>query len=188
MERKIKLKNADKIVWLDEEVYQHFLKHPHYGPLKLLENLRLHSSGCAVFQKTWKKEGGGYKTETVYLHKLVAESFLEDKKTKENNLVGAKDGDKLNCRLDNIIWRSRAWASRQRKTTSKTGYMGVYKENKKYRAVISVNGQSVHIGMFETAREAAEAYNRKSWELFGHMGKQNKFNEGRKEGGSDSKE
>jgi hypothetical protein len=172
---KIKLKNADDYVMLDGDVYEYLMEHSHYGKIKLLDNLRKHSSGCAVFQKTWKKTDNSYKTETVYLHKLVAEVFLADKRTAEHKLVGAKNGNKLDCRKENLIWRSRAWVSRQRKTTSKTGYMGVYKENKRYRAVISANGKSMHIGMFDSPEEAALAYNRKSWELFGHMGKQNKI-------------
>ncbi len=173
----IKLKNANAVALLDNDVYDFISDHNHYGKIKLLENLRLHSSGCAVFQKTYRLETGKYKTETVYLHKLVAESFLSDQKTKENKLVGSKNENKLDCQKDNLVWRSRAWASRQRKTTSKTGFMGVYKENQRYRAVISINGKSSHIGMFNSPREAAEAYNRKSWELYGHMGKQNKFND-----------
>lgn len=175
MSKIIKLKNAEDHALLDDDVYSYLTEHEYYSKVDFLNNLRKHSSGCAVFQKTSKKEGGGYQTDTIYLHKLVAETFLLDLKTDKNNLVGSKNDNKLDCRKDNLVWRSRSWASRQRKTTSKTGYMGVYRENKRFRAVISVQGKSVHIGMFDTARAAAEAYNRRSWELFGHKGKQNKF-------------
>ena len=71
------------------------------------------------------------------------------------------------------MFRSRSVASRQRKTSSKCGYTGVYKENNRYRAVISINRKSVHIGMFATAEEAAKAYNKKSKELYGEDGKIN---------------
>jgi len=173
--KSIKLKNAIDHALLDDDVYQHLAEHEYYGEVDFLNNLRKHSSGCAVFQKTSKKKGGGYETKTIYLHKLIAEEFLSDQKTAKNNLVGTKNNNKLDCRKENLVWRSRSWASRQRKTTSKTGYMGVYQENKRYRAVISVDGKSVHIGMYDTPLEAAKAYNRRSWELFGHRGKQNKF-------------
>jgi len=53
------------------------------------------------------------------------------------------------------------------------GYTGVYQENNRYRAVISVNRKSIHIGMFDTAEEAALAYNKKSKELYGDDGKIN---------------
>ncbi len=170
---KVKLKNADDAVILDSKVYEYLTTDPYLVKVDFINNLRKHSSGCAVWQKTWSKAGGGYKTETIYLHKLIAEKFLASEKSKAKNLVGAKNGNKLDCRLENICYRSRSVASRQRKTSSKVGYTGVYKENNRYRAVISVNRKSMHIGMFATAEEAALAYNKKSKELFGDDGKIN---------------
>ena len=43
----------------------------------------------------------------------------------------------------------------------------------RFRAVISINRKSVHIGMFDTAEQAALAYNVASRELYGLDGKQN---------------
>ena len=63
---------------IDDEVYENLANDPYLARVNFLDNLRKHSSGCAVFQKTWKKADGGYKTETIYLHKLVAERFLKD--------------------------------------------------------------------------------------------------------------
>ena len=170
---KIKLKNAKDTVLVDDKVYEYLTTDPYLVKIDLVNNLRKHSSGCAVFQKTWKLARGGYKTETIYLHKLIAEKFLKRTKTKKKNLVGAKNGNKLDCRLENLAYRSRSVASRQRKTSSKVGYTGVYKENNRYRAVISINRKSVHIGMFDTPEEAAIAYNKKSKELYGEDGKIN---------------
>lgn len=170
---KVKLKNADENVLLDDQVYEYLTSDLYLVKVDFIKNLRKHSSGCAVFQKTWKKADGGYKTETIYLHKLIAEKFLLDSRSNMKNLVGAKNGNKLDCRLENLVYRSRSIASRKRRTSSKAGYTGVYKENSRYRAVISVNRKSVHIGMFDTAEEAALAYNKKSRELYGDDGKLN---------------
>lgn len=170
---KVKLKNADEEVLLDSAVYEYLTTDPYLVKVDFINSLRRHSSGCAVFQKTWKKASGGFKTETIYLHKLIAEKFLSESKKGKQNLVGAKNGNKLDCRLDNITYRSRAVASRQRKSSSKAGYTGVYQEGKRYRAVISINRKSVHIGMFDTAEQAALAYNVASRELYGIDGKQN---------------
>ncbi len=171
---KIKLTNSDESVLLDDRVYEWICADPYLSKLDLLNHLRLHSSGCVVFQKTWKKAEGGFKTETIYLHKLIAEKFLAEDKSKVKRLVGAKNGDKLDCRLENIVYRSRATASRMRKTSSNTGYTGVYREHRRFRAVISINGKAKHIGMFDTAEEAAIAYNKVSKEHFGEQGKINK--------------
>lgn len=170
---KVKLKNSDDNVLLDDQVYDFLTTDPYLAKVDFINNLRKHSSGCAVFQKTWKKADGSYKTETIYLHKLVAERFLGQAKSKGKNLVGARNGNKLDCRLENLLYRSRSVASRKRKTSSKVGYTGVYKENNRFRAVISVNRKSIHIGMFSTAEEAALAYNKKSKELYGDDGKLN---------------
>lgn len=170
---KVKLKNADDVVLVDDHVYEWLTSDPYLSQIDFINNLRRHSSGCAVFQKTWKKAEGGFKTETIYLHKLLAEKYLAETKSKEKRLVGAKNGNKLDCRLENILYRSRATASRQRKTSSKTGFTGVYKEHNRYRAVISVHGKSVHIGMFDTREEAAAAYNKLSKEVYGEEGKVN---------------
>ena len=173
MANKVKLKNAEDDVIIDSNVREWLLTDPYLAKLDFLNNLRKHSSGCAVFQKTWKKDDGSFKTETIYLHKLIAEKFLIDTKSKEKRLVGAKNGNKLDCRLENLVYPSRSAASRQRKTSSKTGYTGVYKEHSRYRAVISLKGKAMHLGMFDTAEEAAAAYNKVSKEHFGEEAKIN---------------
>jgi len=171
---KVKLKNSEESVFLDSQAYEWLTTDPYLVEIYLIHNLRMHSSGCAVFQKTWRKADGTFKTETHYLHKIIAEKFLLDQKDKVRRLVGAKNGDKLDCRLENLAYRSRSVASRQRKTSSGTGYTGVYREHKRYRAVISIAGKAKHIGMYDTAEEAAAAYNKVSKELFGDEGKINK--------------
>lgn len=170
---KVKLKNSEESVLLDDKVYELLTTDTYLVKVDLINNLRRHSSGCAVFQKTWKKADGGFKTETIYLHKLIAERFLGSTKASDKNLVGAKNGNKLDCRLENLVYRSRSVASRKRKTSSKAGYTGVYRENNRFRAVISVNRKSIHIGMFPTAEEAALAYNKMSRKLYGDDGKIN---------------
>ncbi len=165
MTYKIKLKNADDYVLLDDFAYEWLSKDPYYVELDLLNNLRRHSSGCAVFQKNWRKLSGGYKTETIYLHRLIAEKYLSREKTPEEWLVSAKNGNKLDCRIENLCFRSRSLASRYRKTRNRTGYVGVYKELKRYRAIISIEGKPVHLGMFDTPEEAAAAYRRAQREL-----------------------
>ncbi len=178
---KVKLKNADENVVLDDEIYHHLTTDPYLAKIDFVNNLRRHSSGCAVFQKSWKRADGQYKIETIYLHRYIAEKFLEAPPSAQMKLVGAKNGNKLDCRLENLEWRTRSTSSRNRKTTSKTGYTGVYIENKKYRAIITINGKAVHIGMFDTPEEAARAYNKRAKEVYGDMAKLNKIKRKKKE-------
>lgn len=171
----IKLKNAAVEATLDSSVFTTLSKDAYLIDIDFFNNLRLHSSGCVVFQKSHKDKESGYRTETIYLHKLIAERYLAHTRTAERKLVGSRNGNKRDCRLENLEYRSRAVASRKRRSSSKIGYTGVYKDNNRYRAVISVDRRSVHIGMFATAEEAARAYNRKSRELYGKQGKINKI-------------
>ncbi len=172
----LKLKNSEEVVVIDNYVYEHLSTEPYLAKIDIVNQLRMHSSGCAFFQKAWTlPDKKGHITETIYLHKLIAEKWLADTKTDEKRLVGAINGDKLDCRVENLAYRTRSVASRQRKTTSDTGYTGVYRENSKFRAVISNKGKTLHLGMFNTADEAAIAYNAKSAELFGEEGKINKI-------------
>jgi predicted acetyltransferase len=172
---KVKLKNAEDFVLLDDHVYEWLSNDLHLSELKILNNLRKHSSGCAVFQKVWRKSDGGQKTETIYLHKIIAERFIPEKRLQKKWVVSAVNGDKLDCRLENLTFRPRSTVSRLRRTKSSTGYTGVYQEHQRYRAVISINGKAVHLGMYDTAEEAALAYNRASKKEFGEDGKLNKL-------------
>ena len=162
---------------MDDKVYQWLSSDKELVAGDLVNNLRLHSSGCAVYQKTKRLAKSEYETLTIYLHKHIAEKFLSKHKTERQNVVGALNGNKLDCRLENLVFRSRSVASRQRRTSNKVGYTGVYQENNRYRAVISIDGQSHHLGMFATPQEAAAAYNRRSWDAFREDGKLNDVDE-----------
>lgn len=170
---KIKLKNDDGHVIVDDHVFEYFSNDPYFKSINFIDSIRKHSTGCAVFQKSWPKAMGGYKVETIYLHKFIAEKWMADKFKDDANLVGAINGDKLDCRIENLMLRSKATMSRQRKTRALSGYTGVSKDGSKYRAVIALNRKHIHLGMYETPEEAALAYNKKSVELFGEKAKIN---------------
>lgn len=175
MHHRLPLKNANRYALVDLNVYRKLTEDRHLRQINFFENLRLHSSGCVVFQKTYRdqSEKSGYRTETIYLHRLIAERFLSEQRTPTARFVGCHNGNKCDCRLENLEFRDRSTVSRKRRSSSRLGYTGVYQENSRYRAVISVNGKSLHLGMFSTPEEAALAYNIKSRELFGTRGKQN---------------
>jgi hypothetical protein len=174
MTHKVRLKNKPKFVLLDAEVYDWLQTDPYMSQLKVLDNLRLHSTGCAVFQKGWRKTDGTYKVETIYLHRVVADHFLQEPQKDNLCVVCVKNGNKLDCRCENLEFRSRSTTCRLRQTISRTGYVGVYHDHHRYRAIISIQGQQVHLGMFDTAEEAALAYNRASKDVYGSAAKLNK--------------
>ena len=68
------------------------------------------------------------------------------------------DYEPLNCRWVNMNIQTRN--TRKIRSTNTSGYRGVgyYHRYKKYRATISINNKTIHIGYFNNHLEAAKAY------------------------------
>jgi hypothetical protein len=150
----IKVKDSDKIVQLCEKGLRLLTER------NLLEGWRLHSAGYAVYQ--YMKDG---KIETLYMHKLIAEHFVEKPQSFKKLFVHIINGDKLDCRVANLDWVSMSDLRRQQNRNF--GYRGVSKDGKKYRAVLYDSGERIYLGLFDTAEEAAKAYNEESIKRFG---------------------
>ncbi|TNF28127.1 MAG: Pathogenesis-related transcriptional factor and ERF protein [Bacteroidetes bacterium] len=175
MSVKVKLKNReDKYAVLDDKVYEDLQADKYLSSIKFLDNVRAHSNGYGVFQRCiTTKKGPVY--ETIYLHKHIAEKFIKKPKSDKKLFVRFKDGDVLNCQLENLEWVTMNTLRREMTNfKSKTGYRGVTKEKSRYRAVIYHDRKAYNLGFFDTAEEAAKAYNKKSIELFGKTGSLNK--------------
>ncbi|OHX65651.1 AP2/ERF family transcription factor [Flammeovirga pacifica] len=173
---KIQLKNSPNQVIVDDYVYEHLSTNPYLQSIDFIYNLREHSSGRAVFQKSWRQTNGKYKTDTIYLHKYIAENFLEKKDDKNASLIRIINGNRLDCRIKNLTYANRSEIKRNtRSTVNRTGYIGVLKEKNRYKAVIYKDRKPIFIGSFKSAEEAALAYNKKSMELFGKTRNLNKI-------------
>ncbi len=160
---KMPLKNNDEHeILLDQEGYDLLLQE---GIIKQGEDkvFRLHSAGYAVYQK-WEDD----KCSTIYLHKLIATHFVPKPNVGRRLFVRVKNGNKLDCQVENLEWVTMGLLRRQmRKTETQTGFRGVTFDKGKFRSIINVDGNRMNLGTFETAAEAARAYNKKSRELFG---------------------
>ena len=167
---KLFLKNSPDTIVVDDHVYEFLINNTRLKSLDFVHNLRKHSSGYAVFQKSWPQKNGNYKVETIYLHRLIGDKFLECSKDIKNPCIMFKNGNRQDYRIENLAWVSRKTVQRHNNNTgNSTGYKGVHKEKKKYVARIYIDSStSVRIGSYDTAEEAAVAYNNKSIELFGH--------------------
>ncbi len=177
MQYKISLKNSkDKTVIIDNETYNYIINNPHLKQIEFIDNLRLHSNGYAFFQKNWPREDGTYKTETIYIQKLVAEKFIDKPDTLKKYWVRFINRNKLDCRIRNLEWSTLSNVVRNtKKIENSTGYRGVTKNKNKFLAIIYQNKKRIRIGSYNTAKEAALAYNNKSVELFGETISLNKI-------------
>ncbi len=176
---KIKLKREDKYVLLDHQVYETLNATSLFQDFKVFENLRQHSSGVPVFQKYIESVNGKLKIETIYLAKYIASKYLPRPLSGKRLFLNFINGDKLDLRLKNLKWEEMSKLSRARTTSvNKTGFRGVRKTpQQKYVAMISDGAKQIYLGTFNTAEEAAIAYNKKSVELFGMTPNLNKVNE-----------
>ncbi len=166
---KLTLKNTDKKLIVSDKVYEALARNEYFQSIQLLKNLRIHSYGYAFFQKNFAKPEGGYKNITIYIHRYVAENFVEKPQSNKRLLVSFRNGNRLDCREENIIWVTASQLVRNTEgiISNSTGYRGVTKVNNKYRAAIFRGKTRYDLGDFTSPEEAARAYNRKSIEWFG---------------------
>ena len=168
MTKTLTFKNSEAEVKIDDVVYDYINKDEYLTKIQFTNNLRRHSSGYAFFQKNWKVEKGGYNCETIYLHKIIADKFIHKPESDKRLFVKFINGNTLDCTMENLEWTSLSNVVRNTdKTENRLGYRGVVKDRKKFRAVIYKDRKPINLGSFATAEEAAEAYNKKSLELFG---------------------
>ena len=117
-----------------------------------------------VFNKKIKKN--------FYIHRLVAECFLENYSEKLE--VDHIDGNKKNNNTTNLRMATRAENARGFQTKRKntpTKYLGVYLDkdikegSRRWYSTIGKNKKYYNLGFYHTEEEAALAYNQKALEL-----------------------
>ena len=85
------------------------------------------------------------------------------------HIVDHINGDKVDDRIENLRPASRSQNNTNSKPYTDTGLKGVSFWGKKFRATISLDGAKKHIGMFDTAEEAARAYDDEALRYFGEF-------------------
>ena len=165
---KIPLSNREGcFVTIDQHVYDSLLEDVELKQLKFFEKLWMHSGGSAFYQRYIPKQKKQV-YQNIYLHKFIAERFIEQPVSDKKLFVRFIDGNKLNACLDNLEWVPMNVLRRHMKGGSPiTGYRGVTLDRGRFRVVL-YEGKNAHdLGFFDTPEEAALAYNNLSKNLFG---------------------
>jgi hypothetical protein len=108
----------------------------------------------------------------VYLHRFLLDA-------PPSQVVDHINGDRLDNQRDNLRLVTRAQNQWNRKVQrNRSGYKGVswHRRKRKFYARIQANGQRYHLGYFDTAEEAAQAYDDAARLLFGEYARLNGVN------------
>lgn len=147
----IELYNQRGYAFVDDEDYER---------VKSFGNWQLGTQGYACFMR----HGNHY-----YIHYVVLPR-------KEGFAIDHIDGDKLNNQKSNLRYctLSQNQANRVLNKNNTSGYKGVtLHETGKWSARVNINKKRRQLGLFETPKDAALAYNKAMKEHFGDFAKLN---------------
>ena len=123
----------------------------------------IYALGCIYNNKTGRFigcEDHGYlrcdfKGKKQRMHRIIYETFCG--KIKDGYEIDHKNRCKLDNRIENLreATRSQNGANLSKRIDNQSGYVGVSKSKKKWRAYITIDGKKIHLGCFDTALEAA---------------------------------
>ena len=126
---------------------------------------QISNNGYAVRQS--RINGGNPKTILMHREIISPDTYL---------YVDHVNMDKLDNRRKNLRVCSNSQNQRNRKKQpNNSGYKGVffYKEKKKWRASIWVDGKPLYLGLFESPELAANAYDEEAKKYFGEFARIN---------------
>ena len=107
------------------------------------------------------------KSKTHYVHRLVAEAFVDN--PAEKRCVDHIDGNRKNNNCENLRYATHSENSMNQRiqTNTSSRYKGVYldKRRNKWMARINTISKKVFLGYFANEREAGAAYNRAAVDL-----------------------
>lgn len=118
----------------------------------------------------------GGRTRRVLMHRIILARMLGRPLTRRD-MVDHADGNPLNNQRSNL--RLASWAengfNRSRQANGTSGYKGVtwFKRRQKWQALIQCRGKRHFLGYYDTAEEAAHAYDAAARELHGEFARFN---------------
>jgi len=147
-----------KFAIVDDEDYDRLMKYKWHE-----------SNGYAIRVIKRKPRKNGKKSKSFLMHRVIM-------KARRGQFIDHKNIDKLDNRKENL----RFCTPQQNafnfdiSRNNKTGYKGVHMQpNGTYIAIIYVDGKARRLGLFSTAKEAGEAYDKVALKHFGEFARTN---------------
>ena len=130
----------------------------------------------------WRSGNNWYAVRTITVKYPKQQMFMMHRvvlEAPEGVMVDHINGNSLDNRRSNLRLCNNTQNQQNAKlrVDNKTGYKGVtqHKMFNKFQAKIKHNGKQIHLGLHDTVKEAAQAYNQKAKELFGEFARLNEI-------------
>lgn len=115
-------------------------------------------------QRTWIEDG---RTEHELLHRFVTQASPD-------HVVDHENRDRWDCRKENLRVATLSQNAANRATTAANrDWKGIFPHGNRWKARIKMEGQNVYLGSFESAEQAAYAYDVAAKQLFGEFAQLN---------------
>ena len=156
----------EKQVWKDIEGLSHY-QVSNLGRVKSLKHNKEKILKHHVYKESYPSiriSCGGGRQKSIKIHQCVARAFLNHKPNGLKKVINHKDGNKLNNNVNNleIVSHRENSSTCYRKDRDKltSSFVGVSWNNqyKKWLSQITINGESVYLGVFDNEVDASNAY------------------------------
>ena len=94
--------------------------------------------------------------KTMKIHRLIALHYIPNPENKPE--VDHIDNNRQNNNIENLRWATRSENNCNKGVYGEVNFKGVSKHRNKFRASSTRNGKKIHIGIYDTAEEAGEAF------------------------------
>jgi HNH endonuclease/NUMOD4 motif len=154
----------EKEIWKDVVGYEGLYQVSNLGNVKYLNKLKKQSINASGYLVTALTKNN--KQKITYIHKIVAEAFLDKKYRKNKLVIDHINDNKLDNRVENLQIVTQRYNAYKTQGKYSSDYKGVsvliinngYKTYIYYRAKIFINKKDVVLGNFKTEIEAHNAY------------------------------